>query len=136
VAGLWNLNSANYSAALTNYPNTSGVIKMTALLPSTESSLDNDPTPALTSWRLLRVTAKTGTNNYSMDLDGSNLATGTKTTLTFPATTHLGRSVSNLGSTWMRGYVAEFFAFSAKCGATQLGTIHSYLNSFYGFSLP
>jgi len=136
VMGLWNFNSANYNDALTQYPDTSGVIKMTAFLPSTEVSLDNNPTPALTSWRLLRVTAKTGTSNYKMDLDGSNIATGTRTTLTFPAVTHLGRSVSNLGSTWMRGYIAEFFAFSSKCDATQLATIHSYLNSFYGFSLP
>lgn len=134
--GLWRLNNADYANAHTRYPDTGGTIRQTAFLPSGQASLDVNPTPSLAAWRLLRVTAKTGSNNYTMDLDGTNIATGTRTSLVFPTAPELGRASDNGGTVEFHGLVAEFFAFSTKCGSTQLGTIHSYLNSFYGFSLP
>lgn len=134
--GLWQFNNADYATAHSQYPDTGGTIRMTAFLPSTETRMSVDPTPSLTAWRLLRVTAKTGSNNYTMDLDGANLGTETKTSLVFPATTYLGEGSTNGGTARFKGMVTEFFAFSTKCGSTQLGTIHSYLNTEYGFSLP
>jgi hypothetical protein len=134
--GLWQFNNADYANAHTQYPDTGGTVKMTACLPSGQAALSVNPTPSLAVWSLLRVTAKTGTNEYSMDLNGSNIAAGTRTSLVFPVTNYLGRASDNGGTAYYWGMVAEFFAFSSKCGSTQLGTIHSYLNSFYGFSLP
>lgn len=133
--GLWQFNNADYANAHTQYPSTGGTLHMTAFLPSGQARLSVDPTPSLASWHLLRVVAKTGTNNYEMFLDGSSIAAGTRTSLVFPSTTFLGLASDNGGTARFFGKVAEFFAFSAKCDATQAGTIRDYVNSFYGLSV-
>lgn len=134
--GLWQLNNADYANAHTQYPNTSGTVHMTACLPSGQARLSFDFTASLASFRLLRVTAKTGTNNYTMSIDGAEEQSGTRTSLVFPVVTLLGRASDNGGTAYFTGHVAEYFAFSTKVDATQLATIHGYLNDFYGLSLP
>lgn len=133
--GLWELNDADYVNAHTQYPNTGGTVHMTACLPSGQARLSVDPTPALTSFRLLRVTAKTGSNNYTMDLDGTNIAAGTRTSLVFPAATFLGRASDSGGTAYYKGHIAEYSTFSTKCGSTQYNTIRDYVNTYYALSV-
>jgi hypothetical protein len=139
AVGLWMLCPMSTSFfSLTEWPATDNNIKEAAFTPATSNQrLTVDPSPALTSWRLYRLIAKTGTNNYEIQLDGSSLATQTLSTLGFPSTTYLGRASWNSGgnNSFWQGKVAEFFAFSTKCGSTQYGTIRDYLNTFYGLSI-
>lgn len=137
--GLWFLTPMSSSFfSLTEWPATDGAIKDAAFNVGTGSDrLVADPAASLTSWRLYRLTPKTGTNNFKMYLDGTTLETRTFPTLGFPSLTYLGRASWNSGgsnSYWI-GKVAEFFAFSTVCGSTQYGTIRDYVNSFYALSV-
>lgn len=133
--GLWTLNDADYSNAHTQYPDTGGTVHMTAHLPSGQARLSVNPTPSLASWHLLRVTAKTGSNNYTVDVDGTNIAAGTRTALVFPAAPFLGKASDNGGTAYYWGMVAEWFALGTKADATQFGTIRDYVNDYYGLSV-
>lgn len=134
--GLWTFNDFNYVNSHTVYPdNGSGNVRMTAFLPSGQAGLTVDPTPSLASWHLLRVTAKTGTNNYTMDINGTNVAAGTRTSLVFPVNTYLGKAEGFGGTAMFWGMATELFAFSTKADATQAGTIRDYVNSYYGLSV-
>ena len=101
----------------------------------TDSRLTVNPTPSLAAWRLLRVTAKTGSNNYKMDLDGTNIASGTRSTLEFPTARALGKSSSSGADFYLNGNVAEFLAFGTKRDATQTAEIRDYMNDYYALSI-
>lgn len=133
--GLWTFNDADYVNAHTQYPDGSGNIHMTAFLPSGQARLTVNPTPSVAVWHLLRVVAKTGSSNYEIFIDGTSIATGTRTSLVFPAVTVLAQASDSGGTAGWWGMVAEFFAFSTKCDSTQTGTIRDYVNSYYGLSV-
>lgn len=143
--GLWLLGDINASfLSLTEWPATDGLIKEGAFYPNgpPNSRIQNDFASSLTSWRLYRVTAKTGldggvTNNYRHYLDGTLGDSRNMSSLSFGATTHLGRTVWNSGGSTSHwdGMVAEFFCFSQRLGSTQYGTVRDYVNDFYGLSV-
>lgn len=134
--GLWTFNDADYVNAHTQYTDGSGNIHMTAFLPSGQARLTVNPTPSTAVWHLLRVVAKTGSNNYEIFIDGVSIATGTRTSLVFPAVTVLAQASDSGGTAGWFGMVAEFFAFDTKTAGSQLTSIHDYVESFYGISLP
>jgi hypothetical protein len=133
TSGLWVFNDKISANALATYPFTDGTIFQTAFI-GDGNRLSDNPTPSLTSWRLYRVVAKTGTNNYEHFLDNVSLSSRTQATLQFVASTELGRSEAG-AQAFLKGHVAEFFAFSQKCGSTQNGTIINYINSYYALSI-
>lgn len=136
ASGFWHNNNPHVQGA-THFPFTDGVIYMGAhIVTSTDSRVAVNPTPSLAAWRLLRVTAKTGTNNYTIDLDGVNIATATRNNLVFTSDNRLGESRNDSTGFYLSGDVAEYFAFSVKRDATQTTEIHDYLDSFYATSLP
>lgn len=136
ASGFWHNNSPHVNGA-THFPFTDGVIYMGAhISTSIDSRVSVNPSPSLAAWRLLRVTAKTGTNNYLIDLDGTNIATATRNNLQFLADNRLGESRNDSVGFYLSGDVSEYFAFSVKRDSTQTSEIHTYLNSFYGLSLP
>jgi hypothetical protein len=136
-SGLWRFNDGVSASAATHYrfPGDSNIYQSAFI--NDGNRLTANPASSLASPRLYRVVAKTGTNNYEMFLDNVSLNTMTQGTIVFPSSTELGRSASNGGSVqaFIVGHIAEFFAFSAKCGSTQNGTIVSYVNSYYGLSI-
>lgn len=134
--GLWVMNNRVGAHSAGTYTLTDGTLLEAACLSgATDIRLSVNPTPSLTIPRLYRVTAKTGTNNYELSLDGTSLVTGTRNTLEFPGVTKLGVSENDSAGISFTGYVADFFAFSQKCDATQFGTIRDSLNDFYGLSI-
>lgn len=134
--GLWTLNNHDGTFSAGAYPYIDGTIYEAAFLSGlSDQRMTVNPTPTLASPRLYRVTAKTGSNNYTMDLDGVNIATATRATLQFPSAPELGNSRNDSAGNSLHGYIAEFFAFSTKCDATQFGTIRDYCNDFYSMSV-
>lgn len=142
--GLWLLGaiSSNF-LSLTEWPATDGEIKEGAFYPDAPNArVQFNPTPALTSWRLYRVRAKTGldglgADNYRIYLDGVEGATRNMAALAFGATTHLGRAVWNSGGSTSHwdGMATEFFCFSSVRDSTQVTEIRDYVNDYYGLSV-
>jgi hypothetical protein len=143
--GLWLLGDINASfLSLTEWPATDGLIKEGAFYPDgpPNARIQNDFAASLTSWRLYRVTAKTGqdggvSNNYKHYLDGTVGDSRNMSSLSFGATTHLGRAVWSSGASTSHwdGMVAEFFCFSQRVESTQYDTIKDYINDYYGLSV-
>lgn len=133
VSGLWKLNNGSGADQATGYPfaSTGPDIYQSAFLPTGATRLIVNPTPSLASWRLYRICAKTGTNNYEHWLDGTSLSANTQSTLEFPSVTELGRSVSSGGNFYLSAWVREFFAFDTKRDATQVTEIKDYVNGYY-----
>lgn len=142
--GLWLLGDVNSSfLSLTEWPATDGLVKEGAFYPNgpANARIQFD-FASLTSWRLYRVTAKTGqdggiTNNYLHYLDGVAGDSRNMSSLSFGATTYLGRASWNSGSSnsYWDGMVTEFFAFSSRRDSTQYGTIRDYVNDYYALSV-
>ena len=136
-AGLWQMcptGSSYYAVSL--YPTIAGNIEDGAFTPATsDQRVIGNPTPSLTSWRLYRVVAKSGTNNHQSFVDGTTLATRTDTP-SFPTSSRLGKNQDGDGLTfWFQGMQAEFFAFSTKAIGSQYTSIKDYVNSYYGLSV-
>lgn len=132
LTGLWRFNDAAGTFSATLFPYTDSICRQSAFLSGgSDTRLTVDPTPSLASWRLYRLVAKTGTNEYQHWIDGANNSQTTNNTLQFPSTTYLGQSVSSGGNFFLNGWVREFFAFDTKRDATQVTEIKDYVNGYY-----
>lgn len=127
TSGLWRVGTAAFDD---HYPfNTDSKVYMGA--GSNTRRTCTNPTLSLADWRLLEIV--TTSSEYTVQLDGTeSLFTSGTNTVAFRTDFNLGRGVTS--TVWFKGQIAGMYLFSAKLGATDRGTLVSYVNTEFGTS--
>jgi len=122
--GLWNLGTQSNDVF---YPWTDSVIYDSTL--SNSRKTVGDPTPALTSWRVVEVVSTS--SEWTFKLDGSTIFTTGTNTVAGKTTPRLMRN--NSGDA-LKGYLAGLYIFSAKL-TTDRATMVAYINDRFALSM-
>jgi hypothetical protein len=121
-SGIWHLGT---SGDASHYPFTDGNIYDS--FGSTVRKTVGDPTPALSSWRIVNV--HSASNDWAFKIDGVTIfSTGTNT-VSFPSSALLGRCDPLPGNVFLDGDIAEYIQCSRKLVNGERANIASYLQS-------
>jgi len=113
------------------YPFTDGVIYEN--WGSTVRKTTNNPTTNLTNWVVYNIRTASGDWSWSINgaTSGNDFFSTASNTVAFGTAPRIGTNGRNLN-----GRIVEVIFYSRVLNSTERFTIHAYLNSTYGFSLP